>query len=163
MIPTFYDLRKELREENEAEQHFVTMTKGELLREYPALGELDIETMIWDAIEWWKNTKATVWKRPIAKDDSKALEMILQQVKRACKKAGKKNINIGTNYKEALLIWRIRDYTFYAFGVTKKEFAKQVKEIGETKYRFSYYKGFSKCSDQVRGIRNPQCPSIRNN
>lgn len=162
MIPTFYMLREKLREETESESHFVSMTKLELLREYPSLGELDIETIIWDAIEWWKNKRATVWKRPIAKDDSKALEMILQQVKRVCKKLGKKNINVGANYKEALLIWRIKSYTFFAFGITKKDFAEQVKSIKNTQYRFFDMKGFNKCLDQIRGVRIPRSDYEKN-
>ena len=156
MMPTFFKLREELREENKAEEHFVRMTKGELLKEYPSLGELDIETMIWDAIEWWKNKKATVWKRPIAKDDSKALEMILQQVKRMCIKKGKKNITTGANYKESLLVWKIKRHTFFAFGVTKKEFAAQVNDIKNTNHFLSGTEGFSKCANEVRGIRNPR-------
>jgi len=156
MMPLLYKLRDELREEHKAEEGFALLTKNELLREYPSLGELDIESMIWDAIEWWKNKKATVWKRPIAKDDGKALEMILQEVKKKCKKAGKKNINTGTNYKEALLVWTIRRYTFYGFGVTKKEFAAQVNDLKIKDRRILNIEGFSKCINEVRGIRIPR-------
>ena len=155
MLPVLREQRKEILAEQKAEENFVTLTKSELLREYPDLAELDIETLIYDGIEWWKNKKATVWKRPIAKDDSKALEMILQHVKKACKKRGK-NVNTGTDYRESLLVWRIDNFLFYGLGLTKKDFAEQVKAISERDYIFNHVTGFSKCINEVRGVRVPR-------
>lgn len=38
------------------------------------------DSIVWNAIEWWKNK--VIWKRPIMKDDAKALRMITWKVKK---------------------------------------------------------------------------------
>jgi hypothetical protein len=43
------------------------------------LNEEKIYELIWDAIDWWKHKN--LYKRPIDKDDAKALRMIVKKLK----------------------------------------------------------------------------------
>lgn len=61
--------------EIEWEKEFVKMTIGELQKEGCSVDEKDV----WSAIDWWKNK--VIWKRPITKDDAKALRMIKSKLK----------------------------------------------------------------------------------
>ena len=40
--------------------------------------EESIYTKIWESIDWWKFKN--MWKRPIDKDDAKALRMIIKRI-----------------------------------------------------------------------------------
>jgi len=57
------------------EKEFVRMTVEELFRENIIVNE----EKVWEAVNWWKNK--VIWKRPITKDDAKALRMIKSKLK----------------------------------------------------------------------------------
>jgi len=156
MMPLLFELRDELKKEKAHEVQFVEMTKSEILRDYPTLNVDEVEKRVWDAVEWWKNTKATVWKRPIAQNDAKALEMIVRRVKSEYYKSGSKTVTKTVPFKETLLIWKFHDWTFYAFGMGKSKFISEVDSIRKTQPRFFLRKvtGWSKIHDEVRSISN---------
>jgi len=76
MLPVLIKTKKIRLEELGWEKEFVRMTVEELAREGVKKEEKDV----WETVEWWK-TKV-IWKRPITKDDAKALRMIKSKLKR---------------------------------------------------------------------------------
>jgi hypothetical protein len=80
MVPTLADLKKFRMEELEWEKMFVELTKNEVKKalRLKDLFDTDILLTVWEAVEWWK--RKVIWKRPISKDDAKALRMIKQRV-----------------------------------------------------------------------------------
>jgi len=80
MIPTLSDL-KELRNEEMAwEKHFVDLTASSVIKQVKTSDDLELDVILetWEAVEWWK--RKCIWKRPISKDDAKALRMIKSRV-----------------------------------------------------------------------------------
>ena len=69
MLPILRGIRHERLKEMEWERGFV---------ENLSLRMKIKENAVWKAIEWWKNK--VIWKRPIMKDDAKALRMITQKL-----------------------------------------------------------------------------------
>ena len=83
MLPILKFLKKQRLEEIEWEKSFVKMMIGELLPQVKI--DIDsLEKIIWEAIDWWKYK--VIWKRPITKDDEKALRMIKSKVLNLLKK-----------------------------------------------------------------------------
>lgn len=72
MLPTLIWIRRERKKELKWEKGFVESLKIE----FPSVSE----NFIWKVIGWWK-TKV-IWKRPIMKDDSKALRMVRAKIKK---------------------------------------------------------------------------------
>jgi len=70
MLPVLMDIRDQRLKELEWEKHFVGLVAHRTGVE---------EGLIWKAVEWWKNK--VIWKRPIRKDDAKALRMVEKRVK----------------------------------------------------------------------------------
>lgn len=70
MLPVLRKIKAIRLEELKWEQDFVRMVSEEFIRD----GKNVSEKQVWDAVEWWKNK--VIWKRPITKDDTKALRMI---------------------------------------------------------------------------------------
>jgi hypothetical protein len=75
MLPVLIQAKQLRLAEIEWEKEFVKMTIGELQKEGCSVDEKDV----WSAIDWWKNK--VIWKRPITKDDAKALRMIKSKLK----------------------------------------------------------------------------------
>jgi len=75
-IPLLWEIKKQRLKELEWEKGFVEHLKLEI--DYDNKKEL--EKIIWDCITWWKNK--VIWKRPIMKDDAKALRMIKGRINR---------------------------------------------------------------------------------
>ncbi|MCK9542548.1 MAG: hypothetical protein M0R03_11030 [Novosphingobium sp.] len=80
MLPTLQDLKALRLKEMEWEKHFAELTKNEIKKSLKLDDRYDLDILleIWDAIDWWK--KKVIWKRPISKDDAKALRMIKSRV-----------------------------------------------------------------------------------
>lgn len=80
MIHTLRDLKRFRLEEMEWEKQFAELTKNEIKKQLKLDDkyDADIAIMLQQAIDWWK--KKVIWKRPISKDDAKALRMIKQRV-----------------------------------------------------------------------------------
>lgn len=76
MLPTLYGLRRMRLAELEWERGFVEHLVGRLQGQDPKKAEASV----WAAMEWWK--RKVIWKRPLTKDDSKALRMITWKVKK---------------------------------------------------------------------------------
>lgn len=76
MLPMLIEAKKNRIKELNWEKEFVRMTVEELLRENFTVKEEDV----WEAVNWWKNK--VIWKRPITKDDAKALRMIKSKLKK---------------------------------------------------------------------------------
>jgi len=80
LMPVLEEIRRRRLEEIELEKGFVKLVAG----------RLDCsDEMVWDAIHWWKMEIVPVWKRPITKDDAKALRMIERRIKSQMKKGVK--------------------------------------------------------------------------
>jgi hypothetical protein len=75
MLPVLIEAKKTRLEELKWEKEFVRMTVEELFRENIIVNE----EKVWEAVNWWKNK--VIWKRPITKDDAKALRMIKSKLK----------------------------------------------------------------------------------
>lgn len=76
MMPVLYGLRRMRLAELEWERGFVTHLVGRLPDQDPK----KVEASVWAAMEWWK--RKVIWKRPLTKDDGKALRMITWRVKK---------------------------------------------------------------------------------
>jgi len=77
MLPVLIEAKKTRLKELEWEKAFVRMTVEDMFRD----GVKVDEAQVWEAVNWWKNK--VIWKRPITKDDSKALRMIKSKLKNA--------------------------------------------------------------------------------
>lgn len=76
MLPTLYGLKKMRHEELKWELGFVE----NLVLHLPVDDKKYLERVVWESIEWWK--RKVIWKRPLTKEDSKALRMITWKVKK---------------------------------------------------------------------------------
>ncbi len=80
MMPLLRTMKKWRLEEIENEKYFAKLVLGQLMTLYPKLPESTLTKSIDELIEWWKFKNMI--KRPIDKDDTKALRMILAEFKR---------------------------------------------------------------------------------
>jgi|GEM_PF-2186635 len=82
MLPLLKGIRDMRLKEMEWEEHFIALTVNELKKEieFEDTEALDAELTVRECIFWWKNK--VIWKRPINKDDSKALRMIKARAKK---------------------------------------------------------------------------------
>jgi hypothetical protein len=80
MMPLLREMKKWRLEELKNERNFALLVLGELIRLYPKVLEDSLRKSIDELIEWWKFKNQ--YKRPIDKDDAKALRMIVAQYKR---------------------------------------------------------------------------------
>jgi hypothetical protein len=71
MMPLLYRIKRERLKELEREKQFVTLI---------ASRNNTIEDKVWKLVEWWKYKNK--WKRPVDKDDAKALRMIERKLKK---------------------------------------------------------------------------------
>jgi len=78
MMPLLEDMKKKRLEELENEKQFTKLVFGQVYKKFKGESEEYINTEIWKAIDWWKFKN--MWKRPIDKDDSKALRMITKRI-----------------------------------------------------------------------------------
>ncbi len=74
MMPLLRTLKKWRLAEIENEKHFVTMVIQQVTAATLKKPIVDLENKVWGAVEWWKFKNK--FKRPIDKDDAKALRMI---------------------------------------------------------------------------------------
>jgi hypothetical protein len=75
MMPVLKQIRSARIQELKWERGFVDMMKLEFNCS---------EKVIWEAINWWKHK--VIWKRPLTKDDAKAVRMIKKRLSRGFKK-----------------------------------------------------------------------------
>lgn len=80
MMPLLRTMKKWRLEEIQNEKNFAIMVLGELIKLYPKISEDNLKLSIDELIEWWKFKNMI--KRPIDKDDSKALRMIIKEFQR---------------------------------------------------------------------------------
>ena len=80
MMPTLWDLKRLRIEEMKWETDFANLTKHAVKKELNLHDKYaaDVLLCVWEAITWWKHK--VIWKRPISKDDAKALRMIKRRV-----------------------------------------------------------------------------------
>ena len=74
MLPVLISAKNTRLEELAWEKEFIRMTIEEMARGGKIVSEKDV----WAAVNWWKNK--VIWKRPITKDDAKALRMIVSKL-----------------------------------------------------------------------------------
>ena len=126
MMPILRGLKKKLIEEKEQEKHFVNALKNKMVLEVPQFADHDVEGLIWKCVQWWKEEVVTIWKRPISKDDKKAMDMITKRVKSQARKKFKiKGLEIGVDNIKKVLCWSdpsVREKYYVGFGLTKKQF-----------------------------------------
>lgn len=67
------------------------MMTGEIYKLMPDMDENTIEKTLLNCVEWWKNTRPFVWKRPLTKNEPKAFKMIKDRAVNILKKKTKKN------------------------------------------------------------------------
>lgn len=151
MMPILRGLKERLQQEQEQEKNFVNALKDRMLVEEPKLEGFPVEDLIWECVKWWKEQVVTVWKRPINKDDKKAMEMITKRVKSQAKKRFKiKNLDAGFDNTKKVLCWRhpeIHSWIIVGYGLTKKEFIELIASEVTLKRRFdSNYKKDKKFS-----------------
>jgi hypothetical protein len=81
LLPLLREIKLRRLEEIKWEQSFVLLVKGELIKEFGTrVAAVDLDFLINQAIDWWK-TKV-IWKRPITKNDERALRMIKDRVRK---------------------------------------------------------------------------------
>jgi len=83
MMPTLVRIKEQRLKELELEKEFVKLVVAQNSHDLSSKQLESIEGLVWGCIEWWKNKN--VWKRPIEKDDAKALRMISSELKRRLK------------------------------------------------------------------------------
>ena len=79
MLPMLNDMKKWAIEELENEKNFTKLVYSQVYKNYKGKSEEYIYSEIWKTIDWWKYKN--MWKRPINKDDTKALRMIIKRLK----------------------------------------------------------------------------------
>lgn len=84
IIPSLLALQEQLQKELEWEKHFVRLTVDQVQQELNITQPAKIEAVVWEVLRWWKIEKVK-WRRPITKDDAKALRMIKAEAKRRFK------------------------------------------------------------------------------
>lgn len=80
MLPLLRTLKKWRLAELENEKFFAKLVLGELMKLFPKFSQSILEADIDSLIEWWKFKNMI--KRPIDKDDAKALRMIIKEFTR---------------------------------------------------------------------------------
>lgn len=82
MLPLLNDMKKWRLEEMKNEKNFATMVFAQVYTNkiFKGKSEEFIYEKIWETIDWWKFKN--MWKRPIDKDDTKALRMITKRILR---------------------------------------------------------------------------------
>lgn len=80
MMPILKTLKKNRLVEMASENNFALLVKGVLLKtsKFKLATDTELDKKIQDAISWWKFKNK--YKRPIDKDDSKALRMITKHI-----------------------------------------------------------------------------------
>lgn len=84
MMPILENLKILRLKEIDSEKSFVGMVCSEvkrMLNEYYknyTVSDIKLESLVWETVDWWKFKN--MWKRPINKDDEKALRMIKNRV-----------------------------------------------------------------------------------
>jgi hypothetical protein len=78
-LPLLWEIKKQRLKELEWEKGLV----ARLVLEIDYDNKKKLEKIIWDCIKWWKNK--VIWKRPLTKDDAKALRMIKGKINRIIK------------------------------------------------------------------------------
>ena len=73
LLPTLHYIRTQKLAENALEAEFVKLVAGQLRWDESRYAEIE------EAIKWWKLKNK--WKRPLTKDEAKALRMILKKLK----------------------------------------------------------------------------------
>jgi len=140
MMPILRGLKRELIDESKWENNFVEMLANRIAisvmlnkdesKIHSIIQQYRIQDKIWTAINWWKNDKPTVWKRPISKDDKKAMEMIEKEVKSKIKKQYKVKILTGYDNTRMVLGYSHKfsnfDILYLCKGMTKREFFDQI-------------------------------------
>lgn len=79
MLPMLTDMKKWRIQELENEKNFAKLIYSQVYKFFKGKTEENIFEKIWECIDWWKFKN--MWKRPIDKDDSKALRMIVKKIK----------------------------------------------------------------------------------
>lgn len=126
MMPVLWGLRSRLAAEKEWEKHFVRGLHDKITTDVPKLSGYQFEAEIWEAIEWWKNEVVTVFKRPITKDDKKAITMIEQRVKSVLKKKYKLKIEAGFDNRKKVLYYSRGTTQLVCTGLTKAQFINEI-------------------------------------
>jgi hypothetical protein len=78
MLPLLDDVKNWRIEELENEKNFAKMVYAQVYQKLKKQTEEYIYQKILEAIDWWKFKN--MWKRPIDKDDTKALRMITNRI-----------------------------------------------------------------------------------
>jgi len=78
MLPLLSDMKKWRIDEIENEKNFAKMVYSQVYQRLKKESEESVYTKIWESIDWWKFKN--MWKRPIDKDDAKALRMIIKRI-----------------------------------------------------------------------------------
>jgi len=79
MLPMLNDMKKWRIQELENEKNFTKLIYSQVYKNFKGKSEEYIYNKIWETIDWWKYKN--MWKRPIDKDDTKALRMIVKKLK----------------------------------------------------------------------------------
>lgn len=83
MMPTLVRIKEQRLKELAQEKEFVKLVIGQAPKNLTNTQLEDLESTVWELVEWWKTKN--IWQRPIEQDDTKALRMILQELKRRLK------------------------------------------------------------------------------
>ena len=78
MLPMLNDMKKWRIQELENEKNFTKLIYSQVYQNFKGKSEEYIYDKIWETIDWWKYKN--MWKRPIDKDDTKALRMIVKKL-----------------------------------------------------------------------------------
>lgn len=127
MLPILWGIRKDLIEEQKQEDNFAMMLESKVKAEDKRFAELNLGGIIKDSIRWWKDEVVKVWKRPITKDNIKALRMIEQEVRRRIRDEFKLKIDTGVDNRKLTQICKIDNETFLIYGCTKLEFQDKIR------------------------------------
>lgn len=127
-MPILRGLKREILAEKEKEKHIIDAINTRLRIENNI--DFDIHVDIADAIEWYKNSLPTVWKRPMNPNNKDAWKLIELRTKSIIKKKYKlKDIKISNNSTKEIICCLINGTYYIAEGLTKKEFTEKAYEL----------------------------------
>ena len=125
MMPILRGLKREILAEKEKEKHIIDALNSRLRIENNI--DFDIHIDIAEAIEWYKNSLPTVWKRPMDPNNKDAWKLIELRTKSVIKKKYKlKDIKVVNNSAREATCAKVDGTYYLAENLSKSDFTEKV-------------------------------------
>ena len=125
MMPILRGLKREILAEKEKEKHIIDALNTRLKFENGI--DFDIHMDISEAIEWYKNSLPTVWKRPMNPDNKDAWKLVELRTKSIIKKKYKlKDVKVVNNSAKEATAANVDGTYYLAENLSKADFTEKI-------------------------------------